>query len=899
MHALSDIYIRETLADSPLIYDRGKQTWKNGSYFLSQKDLDQREFTYQFDGTFGTYTTHIQVRDTHVQTRCSCPYPGKGCRHAVAAALHARALLVAPRVQEELFAPDRDPYLTAEEIREQALEDRKKRAATDQLQAVRGDMFTGDHKVISKDARTYTVCLHDPAGALGHCSCPDYQTNGLGTCKHILFMADYLQKEPGFKAQAATETLPFADIFWDSLAQAPRLRAPRLDREMADLLPVLGKYFDKNGTYTAADLSLVMGLMLRLHGDRRVRIRENLLKRVDHRQQVLQLEKMKGRPLPRIPLIRPLYPFQEEGVTFGVLKTGVLLGDEMGLGKTVQAIGLSLVKKELFGFEKILVITLASLRDQWLREIQRTSREEACIIQGAPSRRKTLYREKSAFKITHYDTVLRDVGVISAWHPDIIILDEAQRIRNISTRTAETVKRLPKKHAIVLTGTPVENQPEDLYSIVQFLDPYLFTPLWRFAADHFKIPRGQKVRDRQTRVAGYKNLDLLREKLSGILLRRSWEEVEDQLPEQVVNNYYVDLAPEQEAVHRDCAGELGELIRKRPLAPMDLRSVQTQILRMRMVCNSTFLVDRETQVSPKLRELVTIIDEVVAQNRRKTVIISEWTAMTYLIARHLSEAEIPFVQVSGKMAPDKRRALAETFSRDPAGLVFLTTDAGSAGLDLSVALCLINVELPWPPAQMERRMDGIRPRSHAEGDQDPPTCHIINLMARQSIEERVLAGLKQDPDLFAGLFDSDPDHMETLCRDTQCLTDQLTAFLGPALMPAPGAVPEEIPDETAGIFFPEAMEFGELDFGDPDFENPAPEDREPGKPPEGEADKPPPPGPDPARMEAVLNTGLDFMAGLVELASGRPVPGIRDRQVRMDPETGRVILSFRLPKDPS
>jgi len=873
MHALSDIYIRETLADSALIFDRGKQTWKNGSYFLSHRD--DTAFTYQFDGTYGTYTTIIQVRDTHVQAQCSCPYPGQGCRHAVAATLHARGLLVAPRVQEELFAPDETQrFLTPEEIREQALADRRRRAQTDQFQAVRGDMFTGDHKVISKDNRTYTVCLHDPVNAKGHCSCPDYQTNGLGTCKHILFMAGHLKKEPGFNRQAATETLPFADIFWDSRAQAPRRHAPRLTSDMADLAPILGKYFDAQGLYTAADLSLVMGLMLRLHGDRRVRIRENLLKRVDHRQQVLQLEKMKGSPLPKICLTRQLYPFQEEGIRFGTFKTGVLIGDEMGLGKTVQAIGLSLIKKQIFGFEKILVITLPSLRHQWLREIERTTREAAGIIHGPPARRKALYREKTSFKITHYDTVIRDVGIIGAWHPDIIILDEAQRIKNISTRTAEAVKRLPKKHAIVLTSTPVEEHPEDLYSIVQFLDPYLFTPLWQFAADHFNIPRGHQVKDRKTRVAGYKNLGLLREKLSGILIRRTWEAVEDQLPEQVENNYYVDLAPEQAKAHQAGARALDDRIRKLPLAPMDLRSIQAQILRMRMICNSTFLVDRETQVSPKLRELSSIIDEVVAQNLRKTVIISEWTAMTYLIARHLSEAAIPFVQVSGKMPKAQRDKTAATFSTDPDCLVFLATDAGSDGLDLSCALSLIQVELPWPPAQMKRRMASLRPSSPGKGDTDPPTCHIINLMARNSIEERVLAGLKQEPDIFSDLFDPDPDHMEALCRDSRQLTDRLHAFLGPALVPAPGGVPEDLPGDLADIFFPEAMTAPEtlppLDTGDID----------------------------PARMEAVLNSGLDFMSGLVELASGTPVPGIQNRKVSVDPDTGEIILRLRLSQEP-
>ncbi len=882
MQPLSDIYIRETLADSPLIYDRGKQTFENGSYFLSEKNMEDQTFVYEFDGAFGHYTSRIKILDNRIDASCNCPFPGTGCRHAVAAALNARALMIKPRVQDELF-PDTDtPYLSEEEIRDQAFKDREDRAKADQFTPVRGDMFKGDHKVVSRDSRTYTVCLHDPVKAKGHCSCPDYLTNGLGTCKHIQFMATFLSAEPGFKARVSTETLPFIDIFWDSPSQAPRLYAAGIREQTADLKPILDKYFDDTGIYIAADISLIMGLMLRLHGDRRVRIRENLLKRVDHRLQTLQLEKMVGRPLPKISLTRPLYEFQEEGVAFGVLKTGVLIGDEMGLGKTVQAIALSLVKGEMFGFSKILVITLASLKDQWKQEVETVSRETACIIQGTPSQRRHQYNQKDRFKISHYESVLRDVAAISAFNPDIIILDEAQRIRNFSTKTAEAVKRLPKKHAIVLTGTPLENKPEDLYSIVQFLDPYKFTPLWQFATDHFLIPR-----TRVTSIAGYKNLDRLREKLKDILIRRTWEDVLDQLPDTVTTNYYIDPAPEQHKRHTVYAGRLGELLDRKMLTPMDMRQIQTLVLRMRMVSNSTFLVDRETQVSPKLRELATIIDEVVVQNHRKMVIFSEWTAMTFLIARHLSEAGIGFAEVSGKIPESKRQNLAEKFAKSQDCPVFLTTDAGSIGLNLSAARCMVNVELPWTPAQETQRRARLIPATEHESeeihvDQDPPTCHIINLIGAGSIEEPILKGLAQNPVLFTGIFGTDPEEMEG--QNLEDLINQFKTLLGQDLLPQDTIEPEDIPEENPYFHFPEGME-------------PHAPDQEQGK---KSSDTLPPvktveevEAVDHQKLEEILNSGLDFMAGLTEMATG--VQGLDGKKVSVDPETGEVSFTFRLP----
>ncbi|MCG8614790.1 MAG: SWIM zinc finger family protein, partial [Desulfobacterales bacterium] len=206
MKSLSDIYIRESLADTPLIYERGKQTFAHGSYFLSHKDPDAQRFVYEFDGVFGHYTTRLQIFDDRIESSCNCPYPKPGCKHAVAAALNARTLLLKPRVQDELFPETEDPFLNESEIREQAYKDREDRAKADQFTPVRGEMFKGDHKVITKDSRTYTVCFHDPVKVKGHCSCPDYLTNGLGICKHMLFMADHLSREPGFKAQVKTET---------------------------------------------------------------------------------------------------------------------------------------------------------------------------------------------------------------------------------------------------------------------------------------------------------------------------------------------------------------------------------------------------------------------------------------------------------------------------------------------------------------------------------------------------------------------------------------------------------------------------------------------------------------------------------------------------------------------
>ncbi len=620
MQALTKEYIQRNVADSPLIYYRGENIYKHGSFFLSDSDAGQKKFTFEVDGNYGDYETRIQLTPGGLTGFCDCPYPGNGCKHVVAAALNVRDLLQKKEAQSVVVPEPDTPYLSREEIRDQALADRRKRARTEKFSLVPGDMFKGDHQVENQQHRRYQVCFHDPEKGVGHCTCPDYMTSGLGTCKHILFVQDRFKKDKDFSRRLKKEQFAFTDIFWNSKTNAPGLFSERLSTSHADLVPLLARYFDpKTGTFRAGDLSDIVSLMDRVDGDKRVRVRESLVRRVEDHIQKQEAKSLSEQDLPALPLKIDLYPFQKEGVRFGLYKTGVLIGDEMGLGKTLQAIGLCALKKEIFGFSKVLVVTLASLKEQWKREIEKFSHEQAQVVEGSPSQRADLYnKDESLFKITNYEAVLRDVTILSRFNPDIIVLDEAQRIKNFSTKTADAVKQIPKKHGIVLTGTPLENKLEDVYSIVQFLDPYLLTPLWEFAADHFLIPKKKKAS-----IAGYRNLEKLKNRLTGIVIRRKKESVLKDLPDVVENNYYIDLADEQQKMHGGYARSLIPLMRKKFLTPMDIRKIQVLLLRMRMVCDSTYLIDRESHISPKLTELANIIDELVVQNHRKIVIFSE------------------------------------------------------------------------------------------------------------------------------------------------------------------------------------------------------------------------------------------------------------------------------------
>jgi superfamily II DNA or RNA helicase/predicted nucleic acid-binding Zn finger protein len=890
MIALNRETIRNRVADSKTIFLRGVKLYEHGAFCCIDAQPEKGSFVYEVDGNYGDYTTKVDLCNG-TGSSCDCPYPGPGCKHIVAVMLDAVDRMnqwkkSGPDLSKPAFGGE--DLLTPDEIKAQALEDRRNRAKNESFIVKPGDMFKGEHVIERGDGHQYVVTLHDPAGGRGHCSCPDFLTNRLGTCKHIIHLTDHLHKKKGFSGKIGRERFPFIDIFWDSAKSLPRCFCEDPAKEEETLQASIRRNFDGDGLFTGSDLGEFLDFMTEQTGNKRVRIRESVLSRVTDHFARQELEGLADTPIAPPPGIKAeLYPYQMEGVRFALYKKAALIGDEMGLGKTLQAIVAALLKKEAFDFRKVLIVTLSSLKEQWQREIHRFTDEKAVIVSGPFKTRKRLYLENdSLFKITNYEAVLRDGGSIAACKPDLIILDEAQRIKNFETKTAAAVKALPRRHALVLTGTPLENKLEDVYSIIQFLEPEMLSPLWQFAADHFMLSRTKKGK-----IMGYHNLDRLHERLKTIALRRRKQEVLTELPAEVVNNYFIDLDERQAKIHAGYVQSLLPLLDKKFLTPMDLRQIQVLLLKMRQVCDSTYLIDRKTHISPKLTELKGILEELVIQNGHKAVIFSEWTTMNFLIGKQLSEAGIPFVELSGKIPVSKRQALIDEFTNNPACKVFLSSDAGGTGLNLQAADCVINFELPWNPAKLNQRIG----RVNRIGQKS--TCiNVVNLIAKLSIEEKILTGIQLKTDLFKGVFDGEGDKVEFSREKRTELLNRLRDMMGEDREPvASEPVPsEEIPEDTPHFLNPSVLA-EEIDYAGEEHE-PAEiaasvDDEETSTPATKTAEH------SPERMEEVLNQGMAFISGLLEIATGRKIEttGGDDRLIRLDRQTGEVTMKFKLP----
>jgi len=341
--------------------------------------------------------------------------------------------------------------------------------------------------------------------------------------------------------------------------------------------------------------------------------------------------------------------------------------------------------------------------------------------------------------------VLKDVRNMHELRPDLIILDEAQRIRNWTTATARTIKQLKSRYALVLTGTPLENKLEELFSVVEFVDGRRLGPAFRFLHEH-------RMEDEKGRLLGYRGLDRIHDQLAPILLRRTRAEVLKELPKRTDQIFRVPLTPKQAEPYYEQHDLLGQLMRKWErqgwLSEIDQKRILCCIQNMRMLCNSTFLYDKQTHHSPKLQEFREIVTELAIEEDRKVVVFSEYERMTYLAGEELRKLGIGFVSLHGGVPAQKRGALMETFRNDPKCKVFLSTDAGGVGLNLQAASAVVNFEPPWNPARLEQRIG----RVHRLGQSRP--VHVIHMLTSGTIEERVWETLRLKKSLFEGVFDS-------------------------------------------------------------------------------------------------------------------------------------------------
>jgi hypothetical protein len=653
-----------------------------------------------------------------------------------------------------LAAPPKEPEpaaeLSEEELVERAVAERADRARTERMKVRTADASKPwtDYVVTSTlSGKTYRVALRGLSPGQSYCSCPDFRTNTLGTCKHLLkvialvkrkFPAAQLRRPP--KVQRIGVHLRFdgditlrLEVPAELPAEAEAVVAPLRDKPITDILDLMARLQKletlQQEVYIFPDAEEF--IQQRLHQER-------------IRGRVAEIRRNPAKHPLRTGLLKiPLLPYQLDGIAFVVGTGRAVLADDMGLGKTIQGVGVAELLAREAGIRKVLVVCPASVKSQWRSEILRFCNRSVQIVAGRTAERGQQYANDAFFTVCNYEQVLRDILAIEQVPWDLIVLDEGQRIKNWEAKTSRVIKGLRSRFALVLSGTPLENRLDELYSVVQFIDQRRLGPGFRFF-NQFRIV------DEKGKVLGYKHLDQLRERLRPILLRRTRDSVKLDLPERT--DEFVRIAPteEQEALHATHMQTVAQIVSKKFLTEMDLLRLRAALLMCRMSADSTFLVTKEEPAySSKLERLKELIEEIVVEEGRKVVLFSEWTTMLDLIEPLLEGTR--YVRLDGSVPQKQRPMLVHEFQTDPNCRFFLTTNAGSTGLNLQAANTVINVDLPWNPAVLEQRIA----RAHRMGQSQP--VQVFILVTEGTLEENLLQSLSAKRDLALAALDPESE----------------------------------------------------------------------------------------------------------------------------------------------
>ena len=651
--------------------------------------------------------------------------------------------------------------------------------------------------------RTYRVAIRGAGLGENYCSCPDFAVNTLGTCKHIEFTLAKLGRKRGAKKALALGFQPaYSELYLHYGAKREVIFRPGSECP-GQLKTYARRYFDARSRLKPDAFPRFHNFLKRVSaGKHEVRCYDDAIGFIAQVRDKAALQQQIAKAFPRgtgstgfAKLLKlPLYAYQRTGALFAAGAGRCLIADDMGLGKTIEAIAAVEILAQNAGIERVLIVSPTSLKHQWKQEIEKFSGRQAMVVEGLLPRRAELYRAESFYKLTNYDVIHRDLEMIRRWQPELIILDEAQRIKNWKTRTAQSVKKLDSEYAIVLTGTPLENRLEELHSIVEFIDRMRLGPMFRFLAEHQHV-------DETGRVVGYRNLSNISKTLEPILIRRTKDKVLKQLPERMEKRFFVPMTPQQMDHHNENREIVAKIVHKWRrygfLREADQRRMQIALQRMRMSCNSTYLLDQKTDHGVKADELAELLGEILEGQQAKVVVFSQWLRMHELVIRRLEDRRWDHVMFHGGVPGTKRKNLIHRFKNDPNCRLFLSTDAGGLGLNLQNASAVVNLDQPWNPAVLEQRIG----RVHRLGQHRP--VRVVHFIAQGTIEEGMLGLLEFKSAMFKGVLDDGQDEVfmgGTRLKRFMESVEKATGSIPPrvAEVPEPPAAAEAAePAETA------------------------------------------------------------------------------------------------------
>ncbi len=413
---------------------------------------------------------------------------------------------------------------------------------------------------------------------------------------------------------------------------------------------------------------------------------------------------------------------------------GGILADDMGLGKTLQMI--TVLENTKSDHKVSIVITPATLILNWQDEIKKFSTDlNVLCISGSLENRKKSIEQINNYNviITSYDYLRRDYNLYKDYCFEYIILDEAQYIKNQATKNAKAVKELNGIHHFALTGTPIENSLAELWSIFDFLMPnYLFN--YHYFKEHFERPI---VRDEDKDVQ-----HRLKKMVEPFILRRTKQDVLDELPDKIENNIKIAFSKNEEKLYIANLSQINNKLKTTlDVKQIDKFQILSMMTRLRQLCCEPRILYNEIQEpSSKMKACLDIIRKA-KENNQKVLLFSSFTTSLNLIEKELRKEDISYYVLTGSTNKIKRHQLVNAFQNDNTNVFLISLKAGGTGLNLTSASIVIHYDPWWNMSAQNQATD----RAYRIGQTN--NVQVYKLIMKNSIEEKIQKLQEQKQDL--------------------------------------------------------------------------------------------------------------------------------------------------------
>jgi SNF2 family DNA or RNA helicase len=457
-------------------------------------------------------------------------------------------------------------------------------------------------------------------------------------------------------------------------------------------------------------------------------------------------------PMPLKPHIKP-YQHQIKIYNLGLINPSFAILAEMGTGKSLTAVSIAARRWQRGEVKKLLVVAPTSVLPVWPREFEACTVPYVCaVLEGSmQERRKTLQqlnsiKDKLLVAVINYEATWRILDDLLAWKPNMVIADESQRIKNHSAKQSKALHKLGKvaKYKLILTGTPVQNQPLDFFSQYKFLDETIFGTSFYAFRNRYAVMGGYGGKQ----VVGYQNLDELIRKAHSIAFRVTKEEALD-LPEQIDQYQYCELEPE--------AARLYNEIKKQSYAELEneqeitVRNVLTRLLRLQQITGGFVNTDAGIQQhvsSAKLNLLKEVVADIIDAGK-KVVIFARFLPEIKAILKILEDMRLEYSYITGEVPNEQRGEQVRAFQEDPNRKVFVAQiQTAGLGITLHAADTAIFYSVDFNYANYSQ----ARARIHRIGQKN--NCTYIHLIAKNTVDEHVLKALQRKEDIAKMVVDN-------------------------------------------------------------------------------------------------------------------------------------------------